>query len=310
MTALYSAFHLLLVAIAALILDRLLGEPRHHPLVVFSNFASWMEQRLNNRKSITRGLVSVIIVLAMPVILIWWLHERLSNLPVLSFLFEVGVLYFVIGWQSLKQHTNAIYTPLKKGHLPAAREALSMIVSRQTERMELPQIVGSTIESQLENGLDCAFASLFWFAVLGPAGALLHRLVNTLDAMWGYKNQRYFKFGRFAARTDDLMAWIPARLTALAYALAGNTRLGLRSWREQAGEHISPNGGVVMATGAGALHCRIGGPQVYQGVLVDKPWLGTGELARVEHIDLATKLIERSLLIWLLIFAMVGAANL
>lgn len=101
------------------------------------------------------------------------------------------VLYFAIGWQSMKQHATAISEPLQNHDLDGARQNLSMIVSHETSDMSESKIVGSTIESILESGHDCVSASLFCFLLLGPAGALLHRLANTLDAMWGYRNERY-----------------------------------------------------------------------------------------------------------------------
>jgi adenosylcobinamide-phosphate synthase len=287
--------------VIALVLDRLFGEPKYHPLVLFGNIASLLERKLNNRHSRLNGFFAAFFVMALPVAGVLYLQLSLSNIWLQSAL-NIALLYFVIGWQSMKQHTLAISNPLLNNDLDEARYHLSMIVSRDTSQMNESQIVGSTIESILENGHDCVFASFFWFLVLGPAGALLHRLTNTLDAMWGYKNERYHQFGWFAAKLDDLLGYLPARLTGLSYALCGeNSKGALLSWRNQKGQHKSPNAGLVMASGAGALGVIVGGPTSYDGVIVDKIYLGVGKPASSVDIKRSIGLVEKSLLGWLLI---------
>jgi adenosylcobinamide-phosphate synthase len=261
----------LLCCVTALILDRLLGEPKYHPLVLFGNIASWLERRLNTSKSRINGVFAAFVVMAIPVFWVFYLQYFLLNIWLQSGL-NIAVLYFVIGWQSMKQHALAISNPLLNNDLENARFHLSMIVSRDTSQMSESQMVGSTIESILENGHDCVFASLFWFLVLGPAGALLHRLSNTLDAMWGYKNERYLQFGWFAARLDDVLGYLPARLTGLSYALSGNSKAALVSWRKQMGQH---------------------------GVNHDKPYLGTGSQAQTTDIQRSIRLVEKALIVWL-----------
>lgn len=287
------------ICLIALILDRQFGEPKYHPLVFFGNVASWFERRLNGRKSRFNGAMSVLAVIGFPVGIVLYLQLLISNIW-LQTLLDITILYFVIGWQSMKQHAVAIYDPLINNDLDGARYHLSMIVSRDTTLMNEPQIEGSTIESILENGHDCVFASLFWFLLLGPAGALLHRLANTLDAMWGYKNERYLQFGWFAARLDDLLGYLSARLTGLSYALSGSCKDALVSWRNQIGQHKSPNAGLVMASGAGALRIVIGGPVTYEGILHDKPYLGIGSPVESKDIARSITLIEKALVIWLL----------
>jgi adenosylcobinamide-phosphate synthase len=289
-----------LYCVIALILDRIFGEPKYHPLVLFGNIASWFERRLNNRQSRINGCFAAFVVMALPVSGVFYLQSSLSNIWFQSGL-NIALLYFVIGWQSMKQHALAISNPLLNNDLDNARFHLSMIVSRDTGQMNESQIVGSTIESILENGHDCVFASLFWFLLLGPAGALLHRLTNTLDAMWGYKNDRYRQFGWFAARLDDLLGFLPARLTGLAYAFSGRCKSALLSWRQQMGQHKSPNAGLVMASGAGALGITIGGPAIYDGINHDKPYLGVGTLAQAKDIQRSITLVEKALIVWLMV---------
>ncbi|MET0377713.1 MAG: regulatory signaling modulator protein AmpE, partial [Spongiibacteraceae bacterium] len=158
----------------------------------------------------------------------------------------------------------------------------------------------AAVETVLENGSDAIFASLFWFAVAGLPGVVLHRAANTLDAMWGYRNARFNEFGCAAARIDDVLNLIPARLTAIAYALSGQCANALRSWRAQASSWSSPNAGPVMAAGAGALGLQLGGAAMYHGAMENRPALGFGRSAQAADIQRALTLLDRSLLLWLL----------
>lgn len=278
-------------------------EPGFHPLIWFGKVASWLERRLNTRQSRLRGAIAVSALISLPLGLLWLIQVIVESLAA-QIILDIVILTFVIGWQSMKEHALAVMQPLLAGELANARNNLTMIVSRQTEGMTEREVVGATLESVLENGNDCVFASLFWYAVLGPSGALLHRLVNTLDAMWGYKNARYLKFGYCAARLDDLLGWLPARLTAICYAISGSLHNAFDSWRQQIGKHKSANAGLVMAAGAGALDIVIGGPAIYDGVRQDKPYLGVGEPAKAIDIKRAIRLIEKSLLVWLVLFVL------
>jgi adenosylcobinamide-phosphate synthase len=150
----------------------------------------------------------------------------------------------------------------------------------------------------LENGNDAVFGTLFWFIVAGAPGAVLFRLANTLDAMWGYRTPRFLAFGCVAARIDDGLNWIPARLTASSYALLGNTRLAWCCWRSQAPAWSSPNAGPVMSAGAGALGLALGGAACYDGVMEDRPPLGTGRVASAADIGRAWRLVAGTTALW------------
>lgn len=301
-----------LVVIFALLIDRTFGEPRIHPLVWFGNATSRIERWFNANQdgNVLSGVVATMILVVPPVALIAFIDRQFSSVTTLSILFETIVLWFVIGWQSLQQHARAISTPLIEGNLDAARVQLAKIVSRDTKNLSEEKVVASTVESVLENGHDSLFASIFWYAFLGPAGALLHRLINTLDAMWGYRTERYERFGKFAARMDDVLGFLSARLTAFGYAIFGTTQSAFRCWTSQAGLHQSPNAGVVMAVGAGALATKIGGPTIYNGALKDKPWLGIGEAAITADIERAITLVGNSLTLWLPLIALVALLKL
>jgi len=238
-------FAMPLAALAAVLLDRLLGEPaRFHPLVGFGNLAAAIEKRLN-RRHIAMGVLAWLLAVGPWVALAFWLR------PLTPFAVDVVLLYFALGAQSLCEHAEAIAKPLREGHLEEARQRVGWIVSRETSALDESGVAKAGVESVLENGNDAIFGTLFWFALLGGPGALLFRLANTLDAMWGYRTERFNLFGRFAARFDDALNWLPARLTALTYALLGRTRNALACWKAQAPGWESPNAGPVMAAGAG-----------------------------------------------------------
>jgi len=184
-----------------------------------------------------------------------------------------------------------------------------MIVSRDTADLDEEGISRATVESVLENGCDAIFGALFWFVLAGAAGAVLYRLANTLDAMWGYRTPRYRDFGWAAARLDDLLNWLPARLTALSYVAMGTKpALAWRCWREQAPNWKSPNAGPVIAAGAGALGLALGGPARYHGEWQPRPALGEGLAPRAEDIGRAVALVRRALWLWLGVIALGGLA--
>lgn len=285
-----------LAAMAAVMLDRLLGEPRRfHPLVGFGNLAAAIEKRLN-RCSIASGLIGWALAVLPWVVLTFALR------PLAPFAVDVALLYFALGAQSLGEHAEAVARPLAAGRLDEARQRVGWMVSRDTTQLDESGVAKAGMESVLENGNDAIFGALFWFALLGGPGALLFRLANTLDAMWGYRTERYNLYGRFAARFDDLLNWLPARLTALSYALLGRTGNALACWRAQAPGWDSPNAGPVMAAGAGSLGVQLGGAAIYHGQLEQRPLLGNGPVPVAGDLARAIALIRRSLWLWLAAF--------
>lgn len=280
----------------AVLLDRLLGEPRRfHPLAAFGHYTNWLEGRMNAGRARWRGLSAWVLALAPCWLLafLWW------ELPVLRLILDVLILYFALGMQSLREHAQRIRLALQSGDLALARLRVGEIVSRDTSQLNEEAVARAGVESVLENGNDAVFGALFWFAVLGAPGALLYRLANTLDAMWGYRTPRFFYFGWAAARLDDVLNFIPARLTALTYALLGNTQRALHCWRQQAGAWASPNAGPVMASGAGSLCVQLGGAAHYHGVCEARPPLGAGEPPVAADLARAVTLVQRGVWLWL-----------
>jgi len=263
--------------LAAVWVDAWLGEPsRAHPLVGFGRLARWFEARLyaDRRSSgVCAWLLTVMPLVVLACCAVVWLG-RLSAWA--AFLFNVLVLYAAIGLRSLGDHAKPVASALREGDMVRARQMVGRMVSRDTQVLDERQVAAAATESVLENGNDAVFGTLFWFAVLGAPGALLYRLANTLDAMWGYRTTRYENFGWAAARIDDGLNYVPARLTALSYMLLGQTKRAWRCWRTQAKQWDSPNAGPVMAAGAGALGVQLGGSAPYDGVWESRPDLGEG----------------------------------
>lgn len=297
-----------MLACGAVLLDAWLGEPtRWHPLVGFGWLVNHLEKRLNPlpkqplRSQYFNGAVGVV-TLVLPLVIACILLMKLSVWLALSL--HVYLLYFAIGHRSLRQHGLAVYHALQANQFQQAQQATSYMVSRDVEAIEP---VSATIESVLENGNDSVFGALFWFFIAGGPGALAYRLVNTLDAMWGYKTPRYFYFGWAAARLDDALNYIPARLTALTYALLGHPRLAWQAWRQQAPLWDSPNAGPVMAAGAGALNVQLGGTARYHGEWHQRPQLGTKVPPTSEDIPRALRLVRNGMLLWLALALLMGA---
>ncbi len=290
---------IVLICVLAFILDWILGEWQYfHPLVGFGTIANNLEKVINQGKFLKiKGLIAVLIlVLPLPLFISFKLPDNLFGQCI-----SVLCLYLAVGAKSLKEHSLTVATALEQKNLNSARQNLSLIVSRDTTNLNEHSIVKATIESVLENGNDAIFAPLFWFVLAGPAGAILFRIVNTLDAMWGYKNIKFFDFGWAAAKADDLMNLIPARLTAFSYCVLGDFKQGIICWLTQGNKWYSPNAGPVMASGAGALNLALGGNAVYDGVVKVRPKLGAGREPILNDIYLAISLIDKTIYLWLLV---------
>jgi len=311
-----------LLTIAAVLLDAALGEPRRwHPLVGFGRWAQFLERVLMpeagysaaSRRPLAlrlRGVLAVLMAVAPWVLLVvvptvgarvFAADSSALTVRYVGYLVSIATLYFALGHQSLTDHAQRVHEALTKGDLAQARAKVGCIVSRDTGQMDGQAVASAAVESVLENGNDAVFGALFWFLIAGAPGVLLYRLANTLDAMWGYRTPRYLYFGWAAARLDDVLNFVPARLTALTYALIGHTRCALRCWRLQAGAWESPNAGPVMAAGAGALGVGLGGGAYYHGQWEERPALGVGPRPDATSIPAALRLVRLGVIFWLLV---------
>ncbi|MBZ2209626.1 adenosylcobinamide-phosphate synthase CbiB [Massilia soli] len=298
-------FDLAWLTAAAVALDMLLGEPRRwHPLIGFGNLSSLLERALNRGRALKlRGMLAWLLAVAPLVALSAWLADAYGAA------IHLALLYFSLGLRSLHDHNLPIARALLAWDISSARLLTARIVSRDTTELREEELAKASVESLLENGNDAVFGTLFWFAVAGGPGALMFRLANTLDAMWGYKTARFLRFGWMAARFDDLVNLPAARLTALSYvALAEDSRRALRCWRVQAPAWSSPNAGPVMASGAGALGVLLGGSATYDGVLEQRPVLGAGKPPAAHDIERAWKLVVRTTILWLALMAFAAIA--
>lgn len=289
-----------IIVTIAFLLDMLLGETKKfHPLVGFGWIASRVEKILFRGEESSTRVCGVVgwTAMVMPVVFLALLSQYLDGYWGMAV--QIAGLYLVIGSRSLVSHAMLVGNALDNQNLPIARERVGWIVSRDTDQLDEGGVVTATVESVLENGNDAIFGAIFWFVVAGLPGALLFRAVNTLDAMWGYKSERFLDFGWFSARVDDFMNWIPSRLTALSYALLGDRSTALSSWGEQAALCKSPNAGAVMSSGAGALKLQLGGKSTYHGEIEEKPLLGSGRAAEREDICRTLSLVNRSVILWI-----------
>lgn len=195
----------------------------------------------------------------------------------------MGVLIgAILAWpwiaaRSLHNHVADVYRPLANGDLPAARAAVAMIVGRDPSGLDEAGVARAAIESLAENASDGVAAPLFWGAVAGLPGLVAYKAVNTLDSMIGHRTDRYEDFGKAAARLDDVLNLVPARLTGLLFAvLSGRTIVSLRTMFQDAGKHRSPNAGWPEGAMAGALGIRLSGPRIYGDREATEPWVNEG----------------------------------
>nr|WP_154361400.1 adenosylcobinamide-phosphate synthase CbiB [Duganella aquatilis] len=290
--------------VAGVLLDLWWGEVRRwHPLVGFGNWAIALERRLNQggmrfSRGVLAWMLAVLPLTALAALLVWALAVPLAQAAA-----HTLMLYFCLGMRSLRDHNLPIADALANDDLPNARRLTSYIVSRDTTSASEIELTKASAESLLENGNDAVFGTLFWFIIAGGPGAVLFRMANTLDAMWGYRTPRFLQFGCAAARIDDALNYIPARLTALSYVLLApglhGKRRAWQCWRAQAPAWDSPNAGPVMSSGAGALGVELGGAAIYHGEVEYRPTLGQGPAAVGADIKRAWRLVARTTALWL-----------
>ncbi|QUM73456.1 adenosylcobinamide-phosphate synthase CbiB [Sphingopyxis granuli] len=277
------------VTLAALGLDAALGWPRTlyrlagHPVGWFARLIDTAERRWNGpeRRFGTRRLLGLLTVLLLAGLVggTAWLVQSLllERLGAFGWAAVALLAWPAIAQRSLFDHVRAVADALDSEGLPAARAAVGAIVGRDTAALDEGGISRAAIESLAESFCDGVTAPAVWLLVLGLPGVWTYKAVNTADSLIGHREERWRAFGWAAARADDLLNLIPARLSALLICLAGGG--GWRTLRRDAGKHASPNAGWPEAAMAGALGLRLAGPIAYDGVLHDKPWIGDGARA-------------------------------
>ncbi len=263
--------------IIGFVLDIILGDPLWlpHPIRLFGKLIALGEQNLNCGKNrILKGAILVIILLAFIVFSLAAIVFILRECPTLKLVFESVMVFYGIANRNLITECFKVEKTLKKGSVISARQQLRMIVGRDTQSLSENQIRIATLETLSENLSDGVIAPIFYYAIGGIPLMFAYKMVNTLDSMIGYKNEKYMLFGRVAARLDDILNFIPARLTALLMVIVVFSWRGALFIFKYGKNHSSPNSGYPEAALAGILNCRFGGANYYNGELVEKAYIG------------------------------------
>ena len=281
-------------------LDLLLGDPRWlpHPIRAIGALIAALEKVLrklfpkNQGGELAGGAALVILVLALSggfTLLVLWLCGQVGLW--LRFLAETVLCYQLLATRSLKGESMKVYQALKAGDLEGARHAVSMIVGRDTQRLDEAGVARAAVETVAENASDGVIAPLIFLAIGGAPLGMVYKAVNTMDSMIGYRNEVYERFGKTAARLDDLVNLIPARLTGFLFCLTAGLLPGfdgrgaLRIFFRDRKKHASPNSAQTESVMAGALCIQLAGDAWYFGKLHHKPWIGD-ETRPIEAADI------------------------
>ncbi len=274
------AFYMALPLLAAWLLDRWLGDPQWmpHPVVAFGKAIAFFEHRLNRGEGrFLKGmLVSCLLVAGVYGLTAWLLRQAALFSPGLLLALQVLLIFYCLAGTTLVREVRMVFLAVDRS-LEEGRRQVSRIVGRDTSGLSAQEVRTAALETLAENLSDGVVAPLFWYLLLGVPGMLAYKMVNTLDSMIGYRNERYRRFGCFAARLDDVANFVPARLTAFLMVLASG-RLSLLGFVARYGnQHASPNSGYPESALAGILNCRFGGPHHYFGEEVWKPYIGDND---------------------------------
>ena len=312
----------MLTMAVAFLLDTLIGDPRTrlHPVVLMGNLISLLEKILlraedSSTAKLIKGAILVSIMLGTSYVIGLLIEcAALSTGSLTAEIFiEALTLAFMISPRSLADAGREIHDLLMLGNLNEARRKVGWIVGRDTDQLNEPEIVRATVETIAENTVDGIISPLFFFLIGGLPMAIVYRAANTMDSMLGYKNDKYLYFGRAAARLDDVMNYLPARLTAILFITAAailnlDYRNALHMVRRDADKHPSPNGGYAEAAVAGALNIRLGGFNSYFGRQTFRAYMGEAiEILAANHILLAIRMMYTATILFLT-FALIFSA--
>ncbi len=259
------------------ILDLFIGDPYSlpHPIKFFGRSISFFEKKLNNgqQKKIKGAMMSLFLIIS-TLIAFYLLKSLVSLNYYVDVIFSAVVIFYGLANRMLVNEVLKVNRVLSNEGLEAGRKQLSFIVGRQTDKLDEQAIRTASLETLAENLSDGVIAPLFYLFLGGFPLMMTYKMVNTLDSMIGYKNERYLQFGFFAARIDDIFNFIPSRITALLIAAVSIKAQSFKYIFKYGHQHSSPNAGYPEAAMAGALDCRFGGPSEYHGKVVPKPYIG------------------------------------
>lgn len=272
---------ILLPLLVGWLLDRWLGDPAWlpHPVVAFGRAISFCEHRLNQGHGrFLKGMVTTVVLVAFAYLLTDALLRGASLYvsPWLRAVLEAILIFYCLAGTTLAREVREVFRALDLS-LEDGRKQVARIVGRDTQALSAQEVRTAALETLAENLSDGVIAPLFWYLLLGVPGMMTYKMINTLDSMIGYRNERYRRFGCFAARLDDVANYIPARLTALLMVWVSGHPSLWKFVRRYGREHASPNSGYPEAALAGILDCRFGGPHDYFGEEVWKPYIGQND---------------------------------
>lgn len=259
------------------VLDLLLGDPQWmpHPVVWFGKMIAFGEKQLDKGlhrrwKGALLTILLVVFVFGLCLVIDHFLNDWAT------ILFRSLVIFWCLAGTTLIREVRQTFMAVDRS-LEEGRKQVARIVGRDTSELSAQEIRTAALETLAENLSDGVIAPLFWLAIGGVPGMLAYKMVNTLDSMIGYKTDRYKDFGCFAARLDDVVNYLPARITAFLMVLASGRLSLLKFVAKYGSQHASPNSGYPEAALAGILNCRFGGPHTYFGQLFDKPFIGEND---------------------------------
>ncbi|MDQ6480267.1 adenosylcobinamide-phosphate synthase CbiB [Dyadobacter sp. LHD-138] len=287
-------------------LDLIIGDPDHwpHPVRVFGNAIAAGDKWLNkNSFRFFKGM-SLAVILSLATYLFFYALNYLL-LSINSWLFIVVNsiwLWYGLANNALITEGRNVFRVLEKEGLEAGRKQLSRIVGRDTSQLTAQQIRIAVLETMSENLSDGVIAPLFFYAIGGIPAMMMYKMINTMDSMIGYRSEKYEQFGKFAARLDDVVNFIPARITALFMILVTGSYTGLQFILKYGNLHKSPNAGYPESALAGIMDCRFGGPNVYHGVLVEKPFIGKNDrIIEAKEIEKAVLINHKTCFLMVLV---------
>ncbi|WP_024771429.1 adenosylcobinamide-phosphate synthase CbiB [Aquimarina macrocephali] len=290
------------------ILDLILGDPRGlpHPIRLFGNSIAFGEKKLNtNPFAFIKGMVLTIGLLASTIAFFYYTQKLISPYIIAYYTFTSIFVFYALANKSLIDEGRAVFTALQEG-IEQGRKRLSWIVGRETDQLNPQQIKSAVFETLSENLSDGVIAPLFYYALFGVAGAMGYKMINTLDSMIGYKNERYINFGKFAAKLDDVANYIPARITAFLMLLVTGKLHKIPFVVKYGKQHSSPNAGYPEAALAAILDCKFGGPNYYHGKLVEKPFIGTNDrILKDQEIKTVARINQKVTFTFVLLICMV-----
>ncbi|WP_455591096.1 adenosylcobinamide-phosphate synthase CbiB [Bacteroides sp.] len=293
-------YALIIIFLGGWLFDKLLGDPPRMPhlIVWFGKLIAWGEKRLNKGGyRMMKGAVwAVGLIAGIYVLAFLMMHLLFGWNAYVAIIIGIVCVFYCLAGTTLIKEVKDVFDAVDRS-LEEGRKQVARIVGRDTSALNAQQIRTAALETLAENLSDGVIAPMFWFALLGVPGILAYKMVNTLDSMIGYKNERYRRFGCWAAHIDDIANYVPARLTALLMVLVSGCWRAFAVIGRYGRKHASPNSGYPESALAGILDCRFGGPNFYFGELVDKPYIGetareltTADMKRAVGINLKAEI--------------------